>query len=282
MNNDICFSTIATTIVSLSMLAAVGQAATAPTVALSANPTTAGLGTTTTLTWRSTNATSCKASGAWSGTEALSGSAKSAELIEPSTFTLTCTGTGGSTAATANVTVTPTLAQLSTRFAALQSTVASQATTISKLTSGATAADLAGTYTPQILQFELDQFPPNAGPPPTPVSGVRTTAFTGGTISLSADGTFSADSASVENGYNLGLNHLTNPVTAVTDKPGGTLGGTWSLSGSALTLTTTSGAVIDLVVGLGGRMLIGTFAHPGTITNGVEGLLTVFVLVRTG
>jgi hypothetical protein len=178
--------------------------------------------------------------------------------------------------------VTPTLAQLSTQLAALQRTVASQGTTISKLTSGAIAADLAGTYTPQILQFELDQFPPNPGPPPTPVSGVRTTAITGGTISLSADGTFSADSAAVENGYNLSLNDLTNPVTTVTNKAAGTIAGTWSLSGSALTLTTTSGVVIDLVVGLGGRMLIGTFPHPGKITNGVQGLLTVFVLVRTG
>lgn len=67
------------------------------TVALTANPTsvTPGAGTaTTTLTWTSTNATSCTASNGWSGTKALSGS----EVVSPSattTYQLNCSGPGG-------------------------------------------------------------------------------------------------------------------------------------------------------------------------------------------
>ena len=46
----------------------------APTVSLSANPTTITSGASTTLSWSSTNATSCTASGDWSGSKALTGS----------------------------------------------------------------------------------------------------------------------------------------------------------------------------------------------------------------
>jgi hypothetical protein len=77
----------------------------APTVSLSASPTSITSGQSSTLFWNSTNATSCTASGAWSGTKAVSGN----QLLSPtstSTYTLTCTGTGGSGSASATVTVT--------------------------------------------------------------------------------------------------------------------------------------------------------------------------------
>ena len=78
----------------------------APTVTLSASPTSVAFGGSTALTWSSTNATSCAASGAWSGTRATSGSENSAALSNsPSAFTLTCTGAGGQTSRTVNVTV---------------------------------------------------------------------------------------------------------------------------------------------------------------------------------
>ena len=76
----------------------------APTVALSASPTSLTSGQSSTLTWTSTNATSCTASGAWSGTEPLSGSLSTGALNQSSTYSLTCIGSGGS--ATASVTVT--------------------------------------------------------------------------------------------------------------------------------------------------------------------------------
>jgi hypothetical protein len=78
---------------------------TTPTVTLSASPTTITSGGSATLTWSSTNATTCTASGAWSGTKAISGT----QVVSPtvtSTYTLTCTGTGGSVVQSTTVTFT--------------------------------------------------------------------------------------------------------------------------------------------------------------------------------
>lgn len=75
-----------------------------PTVSLSASPSTIAGGSAT-LTWSSSNATSCTASNGWSGMLASSGT----QLVTPTVttvYTLTCTGNGGS--ATANTTVTVT------------------------------------------------------------------------------------------------------------------------------------------------------------------------------
>ncbi len=79
----------------------------APTVSLSASPTSLNAGQSSTLTWNSTNATSCAASGAWSGTNwPASGSQSTGALNQTSSYILNCTGSGGSTSATASVTVT--------------------------------------------------------------------------------------------------------------------------------------------------------------------------------
>lgn len=67
----------------------------APTVTLTAGTASVANGGTTTLTWSSTGATSCTASGAWSGNKATSGTETTAALTSSSTFTLTCTGPGG-------------------------------------------------------------------------------------------------------------------------------------------------------------------------------------------
>ena len=66
-----------------------------PTVNLSASPTSVAAGATTTLTWSSTNATGCVASGGWSGSLAASGSKSSGALSSTTTFSLTCAGPGG-------------------------------------------------------------------------------------------------------------------------------------------------------------------------------------------
>ena len=68
-----------------------------PTVSLLANPTTVNSGGSSTLTWTSSDATSCDAGGAWSGSKPLSGNQSTGTLTQTSTFTLTCTGPGGST-----------------------------------------------------------------------------------------------------------------------------------------------------------------------------------------
>jgi hypothetical protein len=77
-----------------------------PTVSLAANPTSVASGGSSTLTWSSTDATSCTASGGWSGTKATSGSQSTGTLTASGNFTLTCTGAGGSASASATVTVT--------------------------------------------------------------------------------------------------------------------------------------------------------------------------------
>lgn len=79
----------------------------APTVSITVSPTSITLGHSSTLTWSSTNATACTASGNWSGAQTVSGS----ETLTPQangtdTYTLTCAGGGGSGAGTATLTVT--------------------------------------------------------------------------------------------------------------------------------------------------------------------------------
>ena len=71
-----------------------------PTVTISVNPTTITVGQSATLTWSSTQAVSCAASGSgWSGNQQLSGSATESPTAGGAvTYTLTCTGaatTGG-------------------------------------------------------------------------------------------------------------------------------------------------------------------------------------------
>jgi hypothetical protein len=65
-------------------------------------------GASSTITWSSTNATSCTASGAWSGTKVASGSQTTGTLSNSSTYTITCTGAGGSATASTAITVTGT------------------------------------------------------------------------------------------------------------------------------------------------------------------------------
>ncbi len=79
---------------------------TAPTVSISANPASVLLGLVSTLSWSSTNATSCNASGGWSGPKAVSGSQITVNLFAATTFTLTCTGLGGSASQSATVAIT--------------------------------------------------------------------------------------------------------------------------------------------------------------------------------
>jgi subtilisin family serine protease len=66
------------------------------------------VGKSTTLTWSSANATSCSASGSWSGTQATSGTLTvSGSAVGTLTYELTCSNaTGSSPAATASVSVT--------------------------------------------------------------------------------------------------------------------------------------------------------------------------------
>jgi hypothetical protein len=76
----------------------------APTVNLAASPTTVTAGQHTTLTWSSSNADSCTASNAWTGSQADSGT-RSVSPAATSTYALSCSGAGGTTQVSAELTV---------------------------------------------------------------------------------------------------------------------------------------------------------------------------------
>jgi hypothetical protein len=68
----------------------------APTVDLSTDQTAVTSGDTFTLTWSSTDATACEASGSWTGSLATSGSsAQQAYGLGERSYSITCSGDGG-------------------------------------------------------------------------------------------------------------------------------------------------------------------------------------------
>ncbi|MDP2926816.1 MAG: hypothetical protein Q8N65_01620 [bacterium] len=81
----------------------------APTVDLKANgsdgPVTIAYNTAATLSWTSSNTTSCAASGDWSGSKAVSGSESTGSLTNSKTYTITCSGSGGTAADSVTVIV---------------------------------------------------------------------------------------------------------------------------------------------------------------------------------
>lgn len=92
----------------------------APVTTLSISSNEVVAGSDITVTWSSTNATSCSASGSWSGSQATSGSAAfNLEQAGSYSFSLTCTGSGGSNAKTVSVTATVPLYNISGKINSL-------------------------------------------------------------------------------------------------------------------------------------------------------------------
>ncbi len=77
-----------------------------PTVSIAVSPTSITVGQSATVTWSSTNATSCTASGTWSGAEATSGTLSvSPSATGTASYALACTGAGGTANGAATLTV---------------------------------------------------------------------------------------------------------------------------------------------------------------------------------
>jgi hypothetical protein len=73
---------------------------------LSVSPVSVAIGASATLTWSSISTTSCSASGSWSGAQPTSGSRGiTPASVGANTYTLTCSGPGGSNASSALLTV---------------------------------------------------------------------------------------------------------------------------------------------------------------------------------
>jgi alpha-tubulin suppressor-like RCC1 family protein len=117
----------------------------APTATLSASPTTVASGASSNLSWSSTNATSCAASGGWTGTEATSGTF-TVSPTNTTTYTLTCTGAGG-TSAPANVTVTVAPAPTVTLTAIPTSITSGSNSTLTWSSKNATSCAASGGWT---------------------------------------------------------------------------------------------------------------------------------------
>lgn len=84
-----------------------------PTVNLSASPLNVAQGGSTQLTWTTNSASSCVASGDWTGAKNLSGNNSLSNLVSDQTYTLTCTGVGGTSSDSVTVTVAQPLPTLS-------------------------------------------------------------------------------------------------------------------------------------------------------------------------
>ena len=117
-----------------------------PTVNLGALATSVERGSGTQLNWTSTNSAACTASGAWSGGRSLSGSAATGSLNGNSTFTLTCSGAGGSASDSVTVLVTdPAAPTLS--FTASPSTIDSgDSATLNWSSSNTTSCTASGAW----------------------------------------------------------------------------------------------------------------------------------------
>lgn len=77
----------------------------APTVSLTSSASSVAAGGSVELTWTSSNADSCVASGDWSGTKSPSGSESVGPLSSASQFVLACTNAGGTTTRSVSVTI---------------------------------------------------------------------------------------------------------------------------------------------------------------------------------
>ena len=121
-------------------------AAPLPTVTIGVSPTSITVGQSATLTWSSTNVTSCSASNAWTGSEAVSGTMSETPTAAGTlSYVLTCTGAGGTAHATATLTVTTPLPTV-TIAVAPTSITAGQSATVTWSSTNATSCTASGSW----------------------------------------------------------------------------------------------------------------------------------------
>lgn len=213
----------------------VSAAPPAPTVVLAANPALVASGGTSTLTWSSTNATSCTASGGWSGSKATSGSQLVGPLATTSTFSLSCTGPGGTATAAATVTVSspaPTLSLTASPSSVVQGATSTLSWNASNATSCTASEDWSGNRAV-------------SGSESTPVlSQVRTYRYTltctgpGGSVTQSATVSVSASSQAptvtiTPSPSQVGVNGVATLTWTVANATSCTASGGWSGSKNA-------------------------------------------------
>ncbi len=118
-----------------------------PTLSLSASPISIAYGASSLISWSSTNATSCTASGAWSGAKSTSGTQDTGALTSSKSFYLSCTGTGGTVAKSVFVSVAAPIPAPTLNFTAASSSIAYGANTnLSWSTTNATSCTASGAW----------------------------------------------------------------------------------------------------------------------------------------
>jgi hypothetical protein len=123
----------------------------APTATISSSTSSAEINTDFTLTWSSTNATSCAASGDWSDSIATSGTKTFSESTAGSkTYTITCTGAGGSATDSATVTVTDPAAPTATITSNVSSVLVNNSFTLTWSSTNATSCAASGSWSDSI------------------------------------------------------------------------------------------------------------------------------------
>jgi uncharacterized repeat protein (TIGR03803 family) len=133
-----------------------------PTVTISASPTTINRGQQAVLRWGSTDAGSCAASGAWSGTRAIAGSF-TVQPFATSTYTLGCSGPGGSASASATVTVIPPAPTVQLSFSPASINLG-QSSTLHWNANDATACQASGAWSgSRAVSGNLSVTPPAGG-----------------------------------------------------------------------------------------------------------------------
>ncbi len=203
----------------------------AATVSLTANPTTVISGSATTLTWSTTNATACSATGSWSGAKAVSGTETSASLTAGSnTFTLSCNDSTGK-AITANATVIVISMPIITFSASPTNVAYNGSTTLTWSTSNSTACTASGSW-----------------------SGNKSLSGTETVNALTSDGTFamncSGSGGTTEASVNVTVAATVDPLPGVNPTPVPT-----SPTDNSAETTKVGGGVIDPLL-VGGMLLL--------------------------
>lgn len=184
----------------------------APTVTVTVAPNTITLGQTATLTWSSTNVTTCVATGSWTGTQAMQGTASETPTEAGSdTYTLSCTGAGETVAATTTLTVNAPAATVSISVSPTSIT-AGQSATLSWSSANATACSASGAWSGSQAASGSEAVAPAA-------TMTYTLTCTGAGASGNASATLTVSAAPAQSGSSTG--------------GGGTIG-VWELIGLGL------------------------------------------------
>ena len=219
----------------------------APTLTFTASPVGVASGSASQLTWTSTNATACTASGSWTGAKATSGTQSTGALTAPGTYTLTCSGTGGTIAQTASVTILP--APTLTFTASPTSVASGSASQLTWSTTNATSCVASGGW-----------------------SGARATSGTTSTGTLTANGTYTLTCSGTGGtiARTASVTVLPAPTLTFTASPTSVASG----SASQLTWSTTNATSCVASGGWSGARATSGTTSTGTLTSGATYTLT--------